>query len=101
MREVPALDRLARHYVQSGVVVLGVSAWNEPEAKVRKFAESEELSYPILLNGNALARQYGVRGIPTTVYIDPQGRIAGRDIGLQSEAQIEAKVKEIAPGPSH
>ncbi len=101
MREVPALDRLARHYAQSGVVVLGVSAWNEQEEKIRKFVDNEELSYPILLNGNALARQYGVRGIPTTVYIDPQGRIAGRDVGFQSEAQIEAKVKEIAPGPQH
>ena len=81
--------------------MLGICAWNEPEAKIRKFVDDEELSYPILINGNALARQYGVRGIPTTVYIDPEGRVAGRDVGLQSEAKIQAKVQEIAPGPSH
>ena len=35
-----------------------------------------------------LAKQYGVRGVPTMVIVDGEGREVGRKVGLLREADI-------------
>jgi hypothetical protein len=81
------------------VVVLAVNAWNEPRDRVQAFVKEMGINYPVLLQGSGAAGSYGAdRGIPVTVHIDAQGRIASRQVGFETEAQKEANLKKARGG---
>ena len=80
--------------------MLAVNFWNEPENTVRAFVKNQGINYPVLLDGKSVGQKYGVRGIPATFYIDPEGRIASSEIGAEQESEMEAKVKAILPKSS-
>ncbi len=76
VREMPALDELAKAVAASGVVVLPVSSDRGGAAVVQRFyTEHGIANLPVLLDPmGAMARGLNVRGIPTTLLIDKQGQ---------------------------
>jgi peroxiredoxin len=61
----------------------------EDHETVRAFAQSQRLTFPILLDENgSVARKYGVQGIPTSFFIDRQGVIQARYTGALNESLI-------------
>ena len=79
--EMPLLDQLHRSASEE-LVVLAVNQGERPE-QVQAFLEQHQLRLPVLLDRDTrVSRQYGVRGLPTTIVIDPTGRIAAIHAGL-------------------
>ncbi|HXF91591.1 MAG TPA: TlpA disulfide reductase family protein [Nitrospiraceae bacterium] len=79
--EMPALQRLRRSLSDRRFEVLAVTADREPEA-IRHFARTLNLEFPILLDETRdVSAAFGVRGLPTTVVIDRNGRWVGRAVG--------------------
>ncbi len=76
VREMPALDDMARVLAHDGVVVLPLSSDHAGAAVVQKFyAEHSITTLPVLLDPRgAAAAALGVSGIPTTLIIDAKGR---------------------------
>jgi thiol:disulfide interchange protein len=55
------------------------------------------ISYPALLDEEAkIAKRYGVTGLPTTYFIDREGRIAAKQIGEMTATAFEQRVTELA-----
>ena len=53
----------------------------------------EGLSFPVLNDRDgALARAYGVGGVPATFIVDPEGRIAFTTVGLSSGPGLRARL---------
>lgn len=79
VREMPALDRARALLAARGVEVLAVSNDRGGAEIVRAFyAENAVVHLPALTDSNlALARRFGVRGLPTTAFIDAGGRVLG------------------------
>ena len=79
VREMPALDDLARMVASSGIVVLPVSSDHGGAAVVQRFyADRGIKNLPVLLDPMSnLAHALNVRGIPTTLLIDRQGNELG------------------------
>jgi len=72
--ELPALQRLAaRSQAQPGhqpLTVLAISV-GEVELRVRRFFEEAPVAYPVLLDMDmSVAREWGVRSLPTTFVLD-------------------------------
>jgi thioredoxin 1 len=44
-----------------------------------------------------LASQYGIRGIPTLIFVDDSGEVLWRKSGLHTESQILEAYSEILP----
>lgn len=95
--ENPHVVRLYQQYHSRGFEIFGVSLDHQREAWV-KAIESDGLRWIHVsdLKGwqSAAAQLYRVSGIPFSVLVDPQGRIAAK--GLRGPA-LEAKLKEIFP----
>jgi hypothetical protein len=70
------------------VVVLGGS-----EAGARKYFKAG--GAPAVVDTGTLAGRFGVSAIPTTVFIDGEGRIANVKVGYSSAADLAAYVDGI------
>lgn len=89
------MSRLAEEHADEGLVVLAINAWDEDEAILRRFARKENLKQRILLNGNAVYREYGKPGLPFTVWIKPDGSVHDVELGFDDAKPLEAKTKEL------
>jgi len=95
--ETQDVAEFARQYRRQGVTVLGVNL-REDAATVRAFAEANGIDYPLLLDSQgAVAAQYQVVGIPTTVIVDAAGSVRGRHVGVLTQAQLAEYVAAWLP----
>ncbi len=95
--EAADLQRTWRDYEDKGdVVFLGVAIQDEYGA-AKGFLEKHALSYPAAFDANGTVMQaYRVTGIPTTIVVDPDGRIVSRYAGIfvgdQGRARLRARI---------
>ncbi len=88
---VAAFDR----YQDDGLVILGVNA-QETASQAAEFMAEYGVDFPVALDTRGDVQQlYNVRGLPTTVFIDREGRIVERWAGLLTEPVLEEFLAEI------
>jgi thiol-disulfide isomerase/thioredoxin len=80
VEEMPALDRLHASLAPEGIEVVAISVDRGGMRLVGPFFETHGLrALPVYLDQTgASMRAFGVRGLPTTIVVDRQGRDAGR-----------------------
>jgi peroxiredoxin len=79
--EMPSIQRLRERLPEKAFAVLAVNV-DEPDARVRRFLEETRLDLPVLLDPNkTVTRAWGVRVMPTTFVVGPDGRIRYRLLG--------------------
>jgi thiol-disulfide isomerase/thioredoxin len=82
--EMPALERLYQRYRDRGFTILAISVDRSPSA-VWPFVQQFRLSFPVGLDPEAsVAREYGMRALPTTVVIDRAGQIVAGAVGARA-----------------
>ena len=72
----PGLDTLALSYAKKGIPTYAVSFWENPKARPVEEMTNRGLSLPVLVEGDAVARSFGVFGTPTTIFVNKNGEIA-------------------------
>jgi len=97
--EIPALVELNTQYSAEGkdVVILGISV-DDPIEKLKPYATQMKMNYPVLVgNGrDDVQDAFGpLWGIPVTVFIDRDGRIAKKHSGIASKEQFEQEIKAL------
>jgi thiol-disulfide isomerase/thioredoxin len=87
LREAPELEQL--HQSQKGRWnIVGVN-WNDRLSAARDFIRDHRWTFPNLRDPNGeVGREYGVVGLPTTVILDPRGRIERVLPGPQTVSSI-------------
>ena len=95
--EMPYFETTYRTYQDRGVLFLGVAVQDNPES-ARAFLRELGISYPSGLDeGNEIALRYQIVGLPTTVFIAPNGTVTRKQTGAISEDQLITFVDEIIP----
>jgi thiol-disulfide isomerase/thioredoxin len=97
--EIPSLVELQTQYGAEGkdVVILGISV-DDPIEKLKPYATQMKMNYPVLVgNGrDDVQDAFGpLWGIPVTVFIDREGRIAKKHSGIASKEQFEQEIKAL------
>jgi peroxiredoxin len=93
--EMPWFVDLQKKYGNDGLVVLGVAMDDSDTPKIAQFASEMGVNYPVLLGTDKVSEQYGnVQFLPTTFYIDREGRIVGKGTGLLGRGEIEENVQK-------
>ncbi len=93
--EMPWFEELQKQYASQGLQVIGVAMDDVGPAEIEKFAKNLGVDYPILVGKEAVGDQYGgLQFLPTTFYIDRQGKIVERVFGLTSHREIEDNIKK-------
>jgi thiol-disulfide isomerase/thioredoxin len=91
--EIPLLMAAKAKYASSGVEIVGIAI--DKADKVREFAASFNISYPILLaevDGLDLMRKLGnsAGGLPYTVVSNRQGNVVHRKLGAFHQNDLDA-----------
>lgn len=96
-REIPTFVKLQRELGDRGVQFVGVALERSAgPKKVRAFAEKMNINYPIGLGDGTIARKYGgVRGIPRTFVIGPEGKIRGHIPGMVTESMLRPGLEKL------
>jgi peroxiredoxin len=97
-QEMPELVRAYNTHEAQGFVVLAVNLTHQDLVEeVQTFVEEFDMIFPVLLDedGNVSGRLYRVPGLPMSVFIDRDGVIRWRHIGLMTSEQIDEFVGEI------
>lgn len=93
--EIPWFMDLEKQYGPQGLVILGVAMDDDGKSTVTKFAQDMKIDYTVLLGNDNVADEYGgVDGLPTTFYVDRDGKIVKVVAGLVSHKEIEDGIKE-------
>lgn len=94
--ELPAMQKVADKYGDQGLVFLLLNQAEKP-ATVKEFLDSLDVDMLTLLDSEGRASgRYRVRGLPTTVFIGPDGTIADIVIGGPiTEAKLTQNVEQI------
>lgn len=89
-KEMPLLEAAYRRE-HGQVQFLGIDS-NDTPGDARAFLRQVHVTYQVVSDGNgAVADRYGLYGLPTTIFINPSGVVAGRHIGeLHANTLVEA-----------
>jgi len=99
--EMPWFVDLQKQYAAEGLQVIGVAMDDSGDEAIAKFAKEMGVNYPVLIGKEAVGDAYGgVEFLPTTFFIDRQGKVVERVFGLVSHSDIEDNVKKaLGQGP--
>ncbi len=104
--EAPDLAELAAQYADRGVQFLGINVYDDV-AVANSFERDFDILYPSILDAEsgearlAFAGQLPPNGVPTTVIIDRQGRVASRLSGaILDRAVFEEMIESVLAEPA-
>jgi cytochrome c biogenesis protein CcmG/thiol:disulfide interchange protein DsbE len=96
--EAPHLEAAWRKYKDRGLIMVGV-AIQDKEANAREFLKRFSFSFPNGMDpGSKIAIDYGIYGVPETLFIDRQGRIAYKHVGALTPALLDTQIEALLKG---
>lgn len=98
--EMPGIQAAYEKFKSKGLVVLGINFTAQDNLQdVRDFVTELKLTFPILLDesGDVSAGLYGMRGLPTSYFIDTQGILRRIQVGAMLPEKTEGFLLEILP----
>jgi thiol-disulfide isomerase/thioredoxin len=95
---MPHVQKLWDTYQGRGLMVLGINV--SDTADVAAFMRKEGFDYPVLLDGDLVANEYNVSGLPSFVVIDRAGRIIyrGTSLNWRSKRKLHAAIERALDG---
>jgi peroxiredoxin len=86
LKEMPDFEKAYQQMGQEKLIVLAVGM-GEDTKKISKFAEKYGFTFPMVADPKLeITNLYGVKNIPVTYLIDPEGVVLGRALGIRDWA---------------
>jgi len=103
--ETPWLVELEKQYSPKGFEILGVSFDDldkddqkllaKEKSDIARSAQQLGISYPVLLDGDSIAKPYGDADVyPTSFFVDRSGTIVAASFGLTSKDDLESNIRK-------
>ena len=91
--EMPAFEEIYQEYRDQGVTFIGI-AMSDTLEEASVLAEQTGVTYPLALDTtNEVVRAYEVRSLPTTFFIDKDGRIQRRLTSAANEGMLKVFIR--------
>ena len=96
--ETPVIRDLAERYASRGLAVIGISVQETSLDDVRAYATRYQLGYTIATDlSGYIFRLYRPPGLPTQVFVGPDGAIRSVVLAPLTEADAKAQIEAILP----
>jgi thiol-disulfide isomerase/thioredoxin len=92
----PKLVELEKKYKSSGIEIVSISFNEDEGAQPQDEIKSRGYDFITAVEGDSIVSLYGVRGTPTTFFINRQGKVVYKSTSSDvSNPKLELAVKEI------
>ncbi|MCX8043198.1 MAG: TlpA family protein disulfide reductase [Desulfobacterota bacterium] len=92
---IPIINQLHDTFKNEAFTAVGIDIdVTSDNHTLKQFAMDKNVRFYFLVDNNRVARQYKVFVLPTTLVVDPEGRIIKRYTNFQSYATLEKQVKK-------
>ncbi len=89
--EMPILDKFYKKYKKLGFTLLSINIENDASG-AKKFLNDVPVSFPVLLDSNKkVSKQYKVSAMPTSIFIDRDGKMRSIHKGYKKGDEKEYK----------
>lgn len=96
-REFPIIDKYYQEYQDEGLQVLAVNI-AESNFVVQDYIDRKGLTFPVLIDeSKSVMNAYNITPLPTTFFINPEGKIEKIISGEMSDSTIQNSMKQIMP----
>ena len=86
--EMPDFQKAWEEHQEQGVVFVGIAV-DDTASEASKFAEQVGVTYPLALDTTGdVARAYRIRAVPSTYFIDREGKLATTLHGLANQGAL-------------
>lgn len=90
--EMPDIQKLYKNH-GNDIKIIAINLEEKKEA-VKKYLENENLTFPVLLDKNKkVASKYLVRAIPTSYFINENGIITAKHLGILNYKDMKKNLK--------
>ncbi len=97
--QIPQLEKLYdKYHTSRGLMIVGVACdtvQGEGAKVVPPFVKQLAINYPILLANDGVLEQFDVMALPTTLFITPDGKVAGRLRGAGPTDELSQAVERL------
>src|SRR6266446_7862772 len=98
--EIPWYMEFQNKYKDKGLSVVGVSMDEDGWKSVKPFLAENKINYPIVIGNSDLGGQFGVSGLPLTLLIDRNGKIADSHAGMVDKDAFEREIQSLLKDPA-
>lgn len=89
-QEMPAMEKLQKEYADKlAVVAVNFTSAEKSEKQVRAFADTYDLTFPILIDKKGINADYNVMSYPTTYILDEKGVIQDIHVKTMTKKEME------------
>ncbi|HEX7331759.1 MAG TPA: TlpA disulfide reductase family protein [Pyrinomonadaceae bacterium] len=94
--EMPDLVRLQREHGKEGLQIIGVTYPPEKKERVRRFARSLKVNYPIILGTREFKDRFSSdETLPLTIVINRDGKVSDIISGILLHQEFEEKIRPL------
>lgn len=95
--EIPFFNQVYNEFKDRGVVFIAISEDVEGWPVVNEFVKEIPIEYPLLLDvdGSVGEAFGGLAGLPITVFVDSEGRITRKHIGISDIDDLRANIERM------
>lgn len=96
--EAPTLSQVYREFQGQAVEFIGIDIWDRPN-DARVYVDLFDVPYPNSIDSQGIvAIDYGVKGIPEKIFIDPDGVISKKFVGPINADNLRATLNALLEG---
>jgi hypothetical protein len=93
---MPDLVKLQRDHRKDGLQIIGVTYPPEKKSRVRRFARSLKVNYPIILGTREIKDRFSSEEtLPLTIVINRNGKVSDIIIGILLREEFDEKIKPL------
>jgi thiol-disulfide isomerase/thioredoxin len=86
--EKDSIESIANDYP-----VISIASWSEGKAEVKAYMQEHRLTFPVMLdNSGELAQTFGLKGVPASFILSPDGEIKFVETGYSTEVGLRLRL---------
>lgn len=93
--EIPWWVQFDKKYHDKGLQPIGLDMLKESPSYIKPFMQKWQMNYPVALGNDDIQKRFQVEGLPETILIDRQGRIAVSQAGLADRDEFARDIDEL------
>ncbi|HTY59751.1 MAG TPA: TlpA disulfide reductase family protein [Bacteroidota bacterium] len=92
--EIPGMLDVYEKYKSKGLEIVGISVDRDGWPVINPFVKKLNIKYPVVLGNGEVTDAYGgIDAIPTSFFVDREGRVLLRHVGYMSREDFEKAVR--------